>query len=55
MIRETVDDLIERLFGGEALPLMKHLIEDRGIGEEDLEQLRELLDRLESKDRKKKG
>ncbi|MCA9123498.1 MAG: BlaI/MecI/CopY family transcriptional regulator [Planctomycetaceae bacterium] len=45
VIRETVDDLIDRLFGGEAMPLMKHLIEDRGINEDDLTQLRKLLDR----------
>ena len=44
VIRETVDDLIERLFGGEAMPLMRHLIEDRGISDEDLSQLRTLLD-----------
>lgn len=43
VIRETVDDLIDRLFGGEAMPLMKHLIEDRGISDEDLAQLRKLL------------
>jgi len=47
VIRETVDDLLERLFGGDALPLMQHLIEDRGIGEDEIGQLRELLDRLE--------
>ena len=45
VIRETVGDLIDRLFGGEALPLMKHLIEERGISDEDLAQLRKLLDR----------
>jgi predicted transcriptional regulator len=44
VIRETVDDLIDRLFGGEAMPLMKHLIEDRGIREDELAQLRRLLD-----------
>lgn len=44
VIRETVDDLIERLFAGEAMPLMRHLIEDRGISEADLAQLRRLLD-----------
>ena len=44
VIRETVDDLIDRLFGGEAMPLMKHLIEDRGIGDDDLALLRRLLD-----------
>jgi BlaI family penicillinase repressor len=47
VIRETVDDLIERLFGGETLPLVQHLIEERGIGAEELAQLRQLLDRLE--------
>lgn len=44
VIRETVDDLIERLFAGEAMPLMRHLIEDRGLSDEDLAQLRSLLD-----------
>lgn len=47
VIRETVNDLLDRLFGGDALPLMQHLIEDRGIGGSEIEQLRELLDRLE--------
>ncbi len=47
VIRETVDDLLDRLFGGDALPLMEHLIQDRGIGEDEIGQLRELLDRLE--------
>lgn len=48
VIRETVNDLIERLFAGEAMPLMRHLIEDRGLSDEDLAQLRSLLDREES-------
>ncbi len=47
VIGETVDDLIERLFGGEALPLMRHLIEDRGLSDQDLGELRKLIDRLE--------
>jgi predicted transcriptional regulator len=47
VIRETVDDLVERLFGGETLPLVRHLIEDRGIGPEELAQLRQWLDSLE--------
>lgn len=47
VIGETVDDLIERLFGGEALPLMRHLIEDRGLSDQDLSELRKLIDRLE--------
>ena len=47
VIRETVDDMVQRLFDGQALPLVQHLIEDGGIGPEDVAQLRELLDRLE--------
>lgn len=49
VIRETVDDLVDRLFGGEKLPLMQHLIEDRSLSDEDIRQLRELLDRMEEK------
>lgn len=47
VIRETVNDLVDRLFGGETLPLVQHLIEERGIGGEGLAELRQLLDRLE--------
>ena len=51
VIRETLDDLVERLFGGETLPLMRHLIEERGITDEELAELRKLIDRME-KDQK---
>ena len=47
VIRETVDDLIDRLFAGETLPLMRHLIEDRGINEDEIAEMRALLKRLE--------
>lgn len=49
VIRETVDDLVDRLFGGEKLPLMQHLIEDQSLSDEDIRQLRKLLDRMEDK------
>ena len=47
VIRETLDDLIDRLFGGETLPLMRHLIEEGKITGEELAELREMIDRLE--------
>ncbi len=47
VIRETVNELVERLFGGETMPLVRHLIEERGIRAEDLDELRHMLDRLE--------
>ncbi len=46
VIRETIDDLIDRLFGGEAFPLMKHLVE-RGFSPDELDQLKQLVNRLE--------
>ena len=49
VIRETVDELVDRLFGGQKLPLMRHLIEDQPLSDEDVRQLRELLDRMEDK------
>jgi predicted transcriptional regulator len=52
VIRETLDDLVDRLFGGETLPLVRHLIEDRGISDAEIAELRKLLDRrIQDKDR----
>jgi predicted transcriptional regulator len=53
VIRETVDDLVERLFGGETMPLVRHLIEERGIGTEDIAELRKLVDALDRSEGKK--
>jgi predicted transcriptional regulator len=47
VIKQTVADLTDRLFGGEALPLLRHVIEDRGISRDEINELRALLDRLE--------
>ena len=46
VIRETVNDLVDRLFGGETLPLMRHLIEDGRVSADELAELRELIDRM---------
>jgi predicted transcriptional regulator len=55
VIRETVGGLIDRLFGGEALPLLQHLIEDRGVNADEISQLRRLLDRLEEQNNESGG
>ncbi len=47
VIRETVDDLVQRLFAGETMPLVRHLIEDRGIDSADIAELRDLIDEME--------
>lgn len=50
VIRSTVNDLVDRLFGGDTMPLMEHLIEDRGLSEDDIAKLRDLLERHENSD-----
>lgn len=49
VIRDTVNDLVNRLFGGEAMPLVRHLIEDQNIDADGIAELRKLIDELESK------
>lgn len=49
VIRQTVDDLVNRLFDGEAIPLLHHLIHNRAIRKEEIQQLREMLDTLEQR------
>jgi predicted transcriptional regulator len=48
VIRETIDDLVERLFDGEPLGLWQHLIQERGISAEETRQLRALLEQWEA-------
>ncbi len=48
VVRETVDDFLLRLFDGDAIPLFRHLVQERGVSEEEVQQLRRLLDQWES-------
>lgn len=48
VIRETVVEFVNGLFGGETLPLVRHLIEEQGIDEAGLNELRQLIDRCEA-------
>lgn len=50
VIKETVDDLMDRLFDGEVVPLMRHLIHDREIQPEQIRQLREMLRDLDERE-----
>lgn len=44
VVHEVVDDLINRLFDGQALSLFQHLISERGLSEQEVEQLQKSLD-----------
>lgn len=47
VVREVIDDVINRWFSGQTMPLFRHLIEARGISDEEIDELRQLLNRLE--------
>ncbi|MEM9352422.1 MAG: BlaI/MecI/CopY family transcriptional regulator [Planctomycetota bacterium] len=44
VIREAVDDFVNRLFGGASLPLLRHLIDEGRVTPEEIAQLRAMLD-----------
>ncbi len=46
VVREMIDDFVDRLFDGEALLLFQHLIHDRGLTDEEIEQLQKTLNQL---------
>jgi predicted transcriptional regulator len=49
VVRDVINDLVGRLFGGQSLPLFQHLIEDQGLSAREIDQLRAMLDRAEKK------
>lgn len=55
VIGQTIDELVERLFGGETMPLVRHLVEDRGISATELAELRKLIDRLAKERESQRG
>jgi len=44
VIKRSVNDFLERLFGGDPIPLVQHLAEHGKIGTEDLERLKKLIE-----------
>ena len=49
VVREMLDDFLERVFDGQALPLFQHVINDRGLSDDEIEQLQQALDQLKAK------
>lgn len=47
VVRETVTDFVRRLFDGQPLPLVEHLIHDRQLSTDEISQLRSMLDEAE--------
>ncbi len=51
VIRENVNELVDRLFGGECMPLLRHLIEDRGVNRREIDELRLLVEQLDAENK----
>jgi predicted transcriptional regulator len=49
VVRDVVEDLLNRLFDGQAMPLVQHLITERGLSDDDIAQLQETLNRLKGR------
>jgi len=51
VIRETIAEFVDRLFDGEALPLVEHLIRDRRLRPDEIDRLRKLVSEAQEKRR----
>lgn len=49
VVRENVNEFVDQLFGGEVLSLMQHLVQDRGLTRDEVDQLRDMLTQWEEK------
>lgn len=46
VLKKLVDDLLERAFDGQAIPLFQHLIHERGLSQAEIDELQRTLDEL---------
>ena len=47
VMKDLVNDFVQRVFQGESLPLVQNLIQQGGMSSEEIQQLRQMLDELE--------
>ncbi|GAB5406952.1 MAG: hypothetical protein Aurels2KO_51830 [Aureliella sp.] len=55
VIRDAVDDFVGRLFGGDGMPLVRHLIEERSIDPAEIGELKRLVAKLEKEAKERQG
>ena len=47
VVNRLTEDFLDRVFDGEAMPLVQHLIQNKGLSESEIAALRKLLDEKE--------
>ena len=50
VVRQVIDEVMQRLFDGDAIPLLHHIVLDRGLTDGEIRQLRRMLDQLEGEE-----
>ncbi len=50
VIRKTLNDFVDRLFGGDSVEMMQHMLSQSDLSSEDINELRKLLNQQEPKD-----
>ena len=51
VVRDVVSDFVTRVFGGSALPLVQHLIDDAALSDGEIDELQKRLDALKRRRR----
>ena len=51
--KRDLDVLVQRVTGGRVVPLVAHLVKDRELSEEEIRQLKHLIDEIDQKRRKR--
>ena len=51
VVGEVVQDFLDRVFDGQPLPLVQQLIGDRGLSDEEIDELQRTLDQLKERKR----
>ena len=46
VVRQMVDDFVDRMFGGQPFPLVQQLLEQPGLSDEEIDHLQDLLKQL---------
>ena len=46
VIQQMVDDFVQGVFGGDAIPLLQYLVKDRNLSLEQIDELQKTLDRF---------
>jgi BlaI family penicillinase repressor len=49
VVRELVSDFVDRLFAGQALPLVQHLVSDHDLSAAEIDSLQQMLNELKRK------